>query len=214
MTIQESHDDLERRTLELLPWYVNGTLNDEEHQLVSRQALTSLPCRKGLERLRRLQGLMQLEDAEAAATSRAFERLMARIHASDSSRLRVRQPARRFAWTGLALAASVAAIVSVPMWWRADDSSVPPRIYETLTRSQPVEPGGVRLRVVFSPGVTESEKRELLARHGVAAVGAPTEEGVVTLQLPEEADRIAIVASLRQDSRIRLVTMPPEMGGQ
>ena len=112
MTSDELRSD-ERQALELLPWYVNGTLEGEERELVSRQVLASLTCRKELERLRRLQQLIQRDDAEAAATGRAFERLMARIEASgDSSASRVRHAGRRFAWTRLALAASLAAAVS------------------------------------------------------------------------------------------------------
>jgi hypothetical protein len=63
----------ERTALELLPWYVNETLKGEERELVSRQVLASITCRKELERLRRLQQLIQREDAEATATGRAFE---------------------------------------------------------------------------------------------------------------------------------------------
>ena len=73
---------------------MNGTLEGEERELVGRQVLASLTCRKELERLRRLQQLIQRDDAEAAATGRAFERLMARIHASgDSIRIARTTPA-------------------------------------------------------------------------------------------------------------------------
>ena len=93
MTTDELRSEFERRALELLPWYVNGTLEGEERELVSRQVLGSLTCRKELERLRRLQHHIQRDDGEAVATGRAFERLMARIEASgDSSASRVRHP--------------------------------------------------------------------------------------------------------------------------
>ena len=84
MTSKGMSGDLEQRALELLPWYVNGTLEGEERELVGRQVLASLTCRKEFERLRRLQQLIQRDDPEAAATDREFERLMARIHASDA----------------------------------------------------------------------------------------------------------------------------------
>ena len=84
MTSKGMSGDLEQRALELLPWYVNGTLEGEERELVGRQVLASLTCRKEFERLRRLQQLIQRDDPEAAVTDREFERLMARIHASDA----------------------------------------------------------------------------------------------------------------------------------
>ena len=96
MTNTAGTGDLEQRALELLPWYANGTLEGEERELVARQVLASLTCRKELERLRRLHQLMQRDDAEAAATDREFERLMARIHASDTpKRSGARRPRRR-----------------------------------------------------------------------------------------------------------------------
>ena len=214
MTSDESRSELERRALELLPWYVNGTLDGGERELVSRQVLASLTCRKELERLRRLQQLIQSDDAEAAATGRAFERLMARIEASgDSSTSRARHAGQAFAWTRLALAASVAAAVSVPLWWWAGEFPTAPRIYETLTSSQPADPGAARLRVVFAPGVTESEQLELLASLDLTIAEPPTDDGVVTLRFADGSDQAAIVAALKGDPRVSFVTSPPGTGG-
>ncbi len=214
MTSDESRSELERRALELLPWYVNGTLEGEERELVSRQVHGSLTCRKELERLRRLQHHIQRDDGEAVATGRAFERLMARIEASgDSSASRVRHPGQAFAWTRLGLAASVAAAASALPWWWAGELPTTPRTYETLTSSQPADPGATRLRVVFAPGVAESERLELLASHGLTIVEPPTDDGVVTLLFADGTDQAAIVAALKSDPRISFVTSPPVSDG-
>ncbi len=204
----------ERKALELLPWYVNGTLDGDERELVSRQALTSLTCRKELERLRRLQQLIQRDDADAVATGRAFERLMARIEASgDSSASRVRHAGQAFAWTRLSLAASVAAAVSALLWWWAGGLPTMPRTYETLTSSQPADPGATRLRVVFASGVAESEKTELLENLSLTIAEPPTDDGIVTLLFADGTDRAAIVAALKSDPRISFVTSPPVSEG-
>lgn len=203
----------ERQALELLPWYVNGTLEGEERELVSRQVLASLTCRIELERLRRLQQLIRRDDPEAVATDRAFERLMARIEASGASpRSQVRRPGHEFVWTRFALAASLAAAVSVLLWWWAAAPSTTPRTYETLTTPPSADAGAVRLRVVFAPGVTESERLQLLADHGLTAVGSPADDDVVTLAFADGTDRAAIVAALKRDPRIQLVTSPPGAG--
>ena len=213
MTSNELRGD-ERKALELLPWFVNGTLEGEERELVSRQVLTSLTCRKELERLRRLHQLIRRDDAEAAATGRAYERLMARIDASEASpRSRVRHAGRQLPWTPFALAASLAAAVSVPLWWVAIVPSTSPRTYETLTRAQPADPGAAGLRVVFAPGVTESERLQLLASLGLTIPEPPMDDGVVTLLFTDGTDRAAIVAALRKDPRISLVTSPPVSDG-
>ena len=140
MTSDESRSELERRALELLPWYVNGTLEGEERELVSRQVHGSLTCRKELERLRRLQHHIQRDDGEAVATGRAFERLMARIEASgDSSASRVRHPGQAFAWTRLGLAASVAAAAfgaAVVVGWRTSHNAAHLRDADQLAASR------------------------------------------------------------------------------
>ena len=201
------------KALELLPWYVNRTLDGEERELVSRQVLASLSCRKELERLRKLHQLIQRDDAEAAATGRAFERLMARIAASEASPpSHARRAGRRFTWTPFALAASLTASVSALLWWGDAAPPATPRSYETMTSSQPADAMTTGLRIVFAPGVAESERLELLASHGLTIAGPPTDDGVVTLVFTEGTDRAAIVAALRKDPRITLVTSPPVSG--
>lgn len=212
MTSHESHDILERRALELLPWYVNGTLEGEERELVSRQVLASITCRKELERLRRLQDLIQQEDAEATATDRAFERLMARIEASDATpRVRPRRFGRDITGTRFAFAAALVAAVSA-LWWWASAPVVQPPAYETMSRPQPTDSGAATVRVVFSPDITELQQQELLARHGLRAIAPPTADGVVTLAFADGTDYAAIVVALKQDPRILLVTTPPGAG--
>jgi len=212
MTSNEIRSD-ERTALELLPWYVNDTLEGEERELVSRQVLASLTCRKELERLRKLHQLIQREDPEAAATGRAFERLMARIAASEvSPPSHARHPGRRFTWTPFALAASLTASVSALLWWGDTAPPVTQRTYETLTSSRPADAMATETRIVFASGVTESERLELLAGHGLTTAEPPTDDGVVTLVFSEGANRAAIVAALRKDPRITLVTSPPVSG--
>jgi hypothetical protein len=211
---KEMTGDLERRALELLPWYVNGTLEGDERELVGRQVLASLTCRKELERLRRLHQLMQRDDAEAVATDREFDRLMARIRASEASPRSAAAVGRRgFPWMPYALAASVAASVTTLLWWGMLVPSAPPHTYETLTNPTPAGAAATRLRILFAPGVTGTEQRELLDSHGLTAVGPPAEDGIVTLAFSEDADRASIVAALKRDPRVQFVTSPPGSDG-
>jgi hypothetical protein len=195
--------EFERKALELMPWYVNGTLEGEDRELVRSQVLASLTCRKELERLRRLQELMKHDDAEAIATDRAFESLMARIRATDAA---AGSPAGGTAQ--LAIAASLLAAATALAWWWVATPVTAPAPYETLTTTQP---GGapVQLRVVFEPGVGETERQAVFARYRLRPVAPPTAEGLYTLGFPDGADQTAIVAALREDPRIRLVTSPP-----
>ena len=197
--------EFERKALELLPWYVNGTLEGEERELVRSQVLASLTCRKELERLRRLQELMKHDDAEGIATDRAFESLMARIRATEAATAPPGGTAQ------LAIAASLVVAVTALAWWWVATPVTAPAPYETLTTAQPAG-AALRLRVVFEPGVGEAERQAVFARHRLRAVAPPTAEGVYTLGFPHDADQAAIVAALREDPRIRLVTSPPLTG--
>ena len=200
--------EFERKALELMPWYVNGTLEGEDRELVRSQVLASLTCRKELERLRRLQQLMKHDDAEAIVTDRAFESLMARIRASETADA---SPTGRRGVMRLAMAASLVAAATGLAWWWAAAPVTAPAPYETLTTTQPAG-AAVRLHVVFEPGVAETERRALLAGHRLTPVAPPSAEGVYSLRFPDDVDQAAIVAALREDPRIRLVTSPPLTG--
>jgi hypothetical protein len=210
MTTEGAQHDAERRALELLPWYVNGTLEGNERELVSRQLLASLPCRKEFERLRRLQSLMQRADSEDAAAGLAFERLMNRIHAVDSSARKEAVAGHGPRWVHFAIAASLFAAVAMPLGWWGSRPETTPR-FETLSHP-PADAGATRLRVLFAPGVAEAERAALFARHGLMVVSSPVSDGVVTLELPAGADPAAVVATLKRDPRVRLVTSPPALG--
>jgi hypothetical protein len=192
---RNSHETAERRVLELLPWYVNGTLEGAEHDEVRRALRSSLTLGREHDRLVRLLVLMRLDDAEQAATGRAFERLVTRIQ-------RRRPWQRPAAWQA---AAAALAVVGLALWWQVELPSGPRR-FETLTTA---ETGAASLRVLFAPDVEAHARDALLAAHGLAIRAPPTPEGVYTLVLPENADARAIADALRADPRVAFASMPP-----
>ena len=185
----------ERRVLELLPWYVNGTLAGSEREEVRLALRSSLTLRREHDRLVRVQRLMQEDDAEHAATDRGFERLMTRIH----RRRGWQEP--RF-WQAAAAVGAIA--IGISLWW---NSAPTPARFETLTAAEP--DAALRLRVVFAAGVADEERRALLASHGLTAAAPPTPEGVYTLVLPAGTDARAVAEALRADPRIAFASTPP-----
>jgi hypothetical protein len=198
----------ERTALELLPWYVNGSLDGEEREQVRRELRSSLTCRLEYERLCRMQALMQAEDGEQAATDRGFERLMARIQAD--SRARPAAPPRPARWLPLAQAATLLALVGSAAWWLRDDGATQAGTFRTLTTEQPAVSQAPQLRLVFKPDVAGDERRALLAELGLRTIAAPTPDGIYTVALPAQADVRGLAERLRADPRIALVTTPPE----
>jgi hypothetical protein len=199
MTDAAPESEHELRALELLPWYVNGTLAGKEREEVGRVLRSSLTCRLEHARLTRLQQLMQQDDPEHAATDRAFERLISRIH-------------RQRRWRGLLLrrAAAVVLVASgLALWWNLDWRSAS-QDFETLTTPENAAANVILLRVVFAPGVPEDARRELLASYELEMAAPPTPDGVYTLAVPEGADARAISNALRTDPRVVFASTPPE----
>jgi hypothetical protein len=199
----------ERKAQEDLPWYVNGTLDAEEREHVRRELRSSLTCRLEYERLCRVRDLMQQDDAEAAATDRGFERLMARIETSAKTRrgsAPPQQPFRR--WLPIAQAAAIVLAAGVAWWWSATTVEEP-GAYTTLT-AEPPPTQAPQLRLVFAPGVTGAEKQAILAKHGLSLAAAPTAEGLYTLTLPAGSDARRVADLLRADAKIAFVTTPAE----
>lgn len=197
----------ERAALELLPWFVNGTLEGEERETVQRALRSSITVRREHERLSRLQAVVKGDDAELAATDRGFERLMARIAADDAAGAkRPAAPARPVRGWPLAQAAAVLALVSGVMWWLGRDESIAPAGYETLTREAQGVP---QLRLVFAPDIDDAERQALIAEFGLAQAAPPSPEGLYTLVPAANADASAVAARLRADPRVAFVTTPP-----
>lgn len=206
MTNDAALSTSEREALELLPWYVNGTLEGEERERVQRELRSSLTCRIEYERLSRMQGLMQGGDAEQAATDRGFERLMARIH--SEGRARPAAVAQNPRWLPLAQAATLLVLVGGAAWWFQEGATTGDGPYQTLTVEQPatLQP---QLRLVFKPDVSESERSALFAELGLRMVAAPTADGIYTVALPRDASAREFFNRLDADPRVALVTTPP-----
>ena len=188
----------DRQALELLPWYVNGTLAGEEEEFVRQALRTNLPLRIEHDRLVRVRDLMREDDAEHVATGRSFERLMSRIQ-------RRRFWQRRDFWP--AAAAVVIAVAGPALWWNAARQEAPGP-FVTLTSQEPGA-SAIQLRVVFAAGITDEARRALLAAHGLTEAAPPTPAGVYTLAPPASADARAIAAALRADPRVAFASMPP-----
>jgi hypothetical protein len=152
-----------------------------------------------------------------------FARLMERIDrgnasaASERWRIRVREWIEKirlafhetpslFRW---ALAAETAAIVLLAAAIMLQ-GSVAPSFYRTLSDpSKGLEPGGVRVQVVFADDITEREIRTLLSSIGATIVAGPTPMAVYTVALVADdretpARTREILALLRAHPKVHL----------
>jgi anti-sigma factor RsiW len=187
--------------LELLPWYVNGTLSDAEHADVERHVRTCLPCRVALQEQHHLSALLKQQPTVPLSADGGFERLLAKID-------KTQPPPRSMSWARaprlarFATITALAASFALAAWLvtlETDSSLEPTFVTATQSSSDSVE-----IDIVFAAQVTEAEKQELIREIG-SVVAEPSDVGRYRVRLTDEdADRAdEIVERLRGDARVR-----------
>jgi hypothetical protein len=204
-------DPSHREAAELLPWFLNGTLDGLERSRVEGHLAECIACRQEAEDLRHLQAMAQREDPEAVVT-RALSRLQARIDQLESGPLAAR--VLRATWRQwktvplwmqgalLAQFALLALLVAV----LADRS--PTQYYHTLSSPSAQASGRNELVVVFDSTRPEQEIRNLLLRLHARIVDGPSPEGAYTLDTAT-GDRSAVLVQLRQQPSVILAEPAP-----
>ncbi|HTQ00485.1 MAG TPA: zf-HC2 domain-containing protein [Casimicrobiaceae bacterium] len=189
----------------LLPWYVNGTLEREERELVQKHLAQCERCRREAEWLRELQAAASVA-AAAPGASPAVQQLRSRLMAPRAAPgLKRRLPAhwqRLQPWTRALIAAQLAAIVVLGAVVVAREE--PRATYRTLGAADSPAATGASLVVVFDPATTELDLRSVLRSVDARIVGGPTQTNAYLLDVPPEARERAI-RTLKTDRRVVLV---------
>jgi hypothetical protein len=187
--------------LELLPWYVNGTLSEAEHAGVERHIRGCLPCRVALQEQCHLAALLKQQPTVPLSAEGGFERLLAEIDARrrpqrDGLGWRAPRLGRLVPFTALAASLALAA-------WLVTLGTDSSRDATFVTATQPGN-GAVEIDVVFAAGVSEADKSALIREIGGVA-GQPSSVGRYRVHLTDAStDRAAeIIARLRADARVR-----------
>lgn len=178
---------------ELLPWYVNGTLSEEEAAMVRRYVQDNEQAAVDIEVLRRVRDAVKSEQYGAPGEL-GLRRLKAAIREDTGRAAGGRAPGR---WWRPALAAAVALIVVqaglLVDAWRGGD------VY------QPAGVGTERavIQLRFEPGATEEAIRGLLNELEVEIVAGPSSVGVYRVApLGENGEPGRLVARLREAEHI------------
>ncbi len=197
LRIFRGSDPVHRTTLELLPWYVNGTLAGGERAQVEAHLSACLPCRRELEAQRALQSAVSVlpQDPEL---SRALARVHAQLDAAERGLL-------RRLWDGshplLRGAVAVQLVLSVGLTALLVLRS-PPAEYRTLSAGAGTQEA-TGIAVMFNDGRSEQEVRGVLTQLGVRIVDGPTADGAYTLEV-DAARRDSALAALREHAAVKL----------
>jgi len=203
----------------LLPWYLTGTLTDEERQQVDQHLAECGACRRELEELSQLR--VEVQAAHAAQPGLApdlFARVLARIKLAEAAKGRVQQaPAptglrwwdQVEAWlrtlftprwapvlaTSLIVIQLVTIAGLVGVLYREQQERFGTLTGPTIEQSGPV----ALLRVTFQERAPEGEVRALLQEIGGRIVDGPSTAGFYLVAVPaaEPADLEKVITTLR-----------------
>lgn len=192
----------------LLPWYVNGTLTDDEHRRVEAHLSECVRCQRERDWLYELRSAVaepaaSVEGCADASLARLRERLDAGIGRRLLRSLRdVREGWRRSpAWTRWALAAQLALCVGL-----AGALVLPraPAAYHTLGSGSTAQSAEARLVVMFEPSMAETRLRALVQGNGARIVDGPTATGAYVLAVPRTR-AVQVLAALRHEHDVQMV---------
>ncbi len=202
---------------ELLPWFVNGTLQGEEVVQVEEHLSACPACRSEVECLRVLQSDYRASELPPEAQA-ALAKLRPRLDEAAPSR-----PPRRVvgrtavlpvlipAWVKLAMAAQFVLVFG--LGWEVMQTDRTGLAYHTLALAgAPERPAG-SLVVVFDPGAVQRDVARILRDCGCRVVDGPTASNGYVVAVPDaglnaalarlRAEPVVVLAELLQLERSR-----------
>lgn len=159
----KTHDEIEL----LLPFYINGTLSDEEKAMVEAALQANPALKEELQFLQNLQSqLKDKTDDEHSPGKMGLKRLQKTIKQQQKG-----NAARRWRYTAIAASLLLAAQTSLIVLTSGPD------IY---TQAGSQQPAGL-IMVTFAPDTTESQLREFLLNNHLLIVEGPSALGIYKL---------------------------------
>ena len=198
-----------REILDLLPWYVNGTLPEHHRARLEAHFRECLPCHAALREERKLHGLLRDQDDLPPGPSHGLNALLDRI---DRRQRSTRPGAALLPWVGYGLAAGLGGgivwlwLAVLPVGGTVDGeyatlSATPASASSPSATGESPRP---QIDVLFAATPTGGELEAFGREFGAALVSGPSEIGRYTFALDRTAaDTEMLLESLRRDPRIR-----------
>lgn len=211
------HEDISA----LLPWYVNGSIDEHDRARVEAHSSVCQSCRDDLAHELLVFRGMTAETSIEYMPAASLKRLQARLDGLDGEAAQsARAPAapgprRSMPWQGL-MAASIAvmavavSLLAADRWAQARRHAAAD--YYTVTTPSP-KPRDEVIRAVFSPTLTLVELRAILDESQLRIVSGPSEAGVYSLAATSGRPLDSSLALLRGHSEVRFAeSTRPEPG--
>lgn len=189
--IQLDHDDVDI----LLPWFVNGTLDDGERKRVQRHVGSCATCQNSILVLQSMQGAALKDSAVPIVPLPRTNDLMTAIVGDKPGRT------PRSWWPAVALAASVMAVLLVAMLLinYQDIGSGPETRFETATSESTVASIDYVFAVEFEPGTTAIEREQAFDRFSRVEFVAEIQPNTYRVMVPLPASSLEELERLRYE---------------
>ncbi|CAG7856468.1 hypothetical protein MCAMS1_00965 [biofilm metagenome] len=205
---------------QLLPWYVNKSLQGNELRAVESHINSCLTCKRELTQLTKLAQAVKHEGALDSAENASFARLRMRLHGQQPDATTQQQPAvsgnvvqinaqaknQINSWYRPALAMAAAVLLSVIFILPMSANNPGNNDFRTLSNGEPEKAISTdEIRVVFANNINLQQKNTIVGRVHGQIIDNPTAQGVYTVRLESASDAnhaLAVIESLRQDSNV------------
>ena len=215
---------------QLLPWYVNKTIQGNELKAVEAHLTVCLICKRELVQLQKLAQAVNLEGSLDSAEQASFTRLKMRLQGQTeafsqpagfnlngnvvSSNVKQINDSRKQRWTSrtiaqpaLAMAAAVLLSITLLMPRYAGNDVQLSNNFKTLSDGQQQEAVKANeIRVVFAENVNQLQKNTILERiHGQFISNNPTAQGVYTVRLDTDIAAkhlLDVIELLKKDNKV------------
>jgi len=188
-----------REVLELLPWYVNGTLVGQERIKVEHHVNECLPCNAALQDERRLRSLVQNQMSLPIGPEHGIKNLLRHLDRG--------KPRRNFSLDARALGYGLAAALGGAVVWAyfALNSQRLQIAGEFSTLSSTTASATIRIDVVFFETPSSEELNELVADLGGNLITGPSDLGRYTIAIESTTASTLdeLLATLRTNPNVR-----------
>jgi anti-sigma factor RsiW len=202
----------------LIPWYVNGSIDEHERQRVDEHLTLCPECREEVARERWIHQQMTAENAVEHMPVASLNRLQVRLDGIHTEELAdahaaalgpaSAEPVRgSMPWAGL-MAASIAvmavalSVLAADRWMQYGAQHAAAPVYRTTTTSAQRAPNEA-IRAVFSPALTLNELQAILDEAQLRIVSGPTEAGVYSLAANSRRPVSSSLTLLRGHAEVR-----------
>ena len=193
--IHDSHGRVQR----LIPWFVNGSLDESDEALVRTHCESCGECRADVAQE---QALREAVATTALGPDRDWAGLREKVLQRPPPAKRFfGSPLRRPIALGWALAGQVAVAACVAIAFVGLSPAEPEAGYRLL--ASPDDTGGGNVIVLFAPETTEASLRRTLGSVGARIADGPTASGAYILRVAEH-DKASAIAQLRAAGEVVL----------